>query len=76
MGAARKANTYRKITLGGLVIKAGLGELHRAVLLGLLIEGAATLSHARTVAKLRALGEAAFKDQTGDQRRPRPSRPP
>ena len=76
MDAARKADTYRKITLGGLVIKAGLGELDRAVLLGLLIEGAATLSHAPTVAKLRALGEAAFKENTGDQRCPRPPRPP
>ena len=76
MDAARKADTYRKITLGGLVIKAGLGELDRGVLLGLLSEGAATLSDAPTVAKLRALGEAAFRDQTGDQRRPRPPRPP
>ena len=76
MDAARKADTYRKITLGGLVIKAGLGELHRVVLLGLLIEGAATLSDASTVLKLRALGEAAFKDQTGDQRRSRPPRSP
>ena len=76
MDAARKADTYRKISLGGLVIKAGLVDLDRAVLLGLLIEGAATLSDAATVSKLRALGEAAFKDQTGDQRRLRPPRPP
>ena len=76
MDAARKADTYRKISLGGLVIKAGLGDADRAVLLGLLIEGAATLSNAATVANLRALGEAAFNDQTGDQRRLRPPRPP
>ena len=76
MDAARKADTYRKISLGGLVIKAGLVDLDRAVLLGLLIEGAATLSDAATVSKLRALGEAAFKVQTGDQRRTRSSRPP
>ena len=76
MDAARKAVTYRKITLGGLVIKAGLGELDSAVLLGLLFEGAATLSDVATVAKLRALGEAAYKENTGEQRRPRPPRPP
>ena len=76
MDAARKADTYRKISLGGLVIKAGLGDADRAVLLGLFIDGAAALSDASTVAKLRALGEAAFKDQTGDQRRTRSSRPP
>ena len=74
--AARKADTYRKITLGGLVIKAGLGELDRAVLLGLLIEGGALLQHSKTVTKLRAIGEAAFKEQTGDQQHSRLARPP
>ena len=52
--AARKADTYRKITLGGLVIKAGLGELDRAVLLGLLMESAALLQHPETVPRQRA----------------------
>ena len=74
--AARKADTYRKITLGGLVIKAGLGELDRAVLLGLLMESGALLQHPETVTRLRAIGEAAFKEQTGEPRTPRPARPP
>ena len=74
--AARKADTYRKITLGGLVIKAGLGELDRAVLLGLLMESAAILDHPETVTRLRAIGEAAFKDHTRDQQHTRPVRPP
>ena len=74
--AARKADTYRKITLGGLVIKAGLGELDRAALLGLLMESGALLQLPETVTKLRAIGEAAFKDQTGDQQHSRPARPP
>ena len=74
--AARKADTYRKILLGGLVIKAGLGELDRAVLLGLLIEGGALLQHPETVTKLRAIGDAAFKEQTGDKQHTRPVRPP
>ena len=34
----RKADTRHKIELGGLVIKAGLGDLDKAVILGLLIE--------------------------------------
>ena len=58
MDTARKADTYRKITLGGLVIKAGLGELHRVVLLGLLIEGAATLSDASTDRKSTRLNSS------------------
>ena len=74
--AARKADTYRKITLGGLVIKAGLGELDRAVLLGLLMESGALLQHPETVTRLRAIGETAFKEQTGDQQHTRPVRPP
>jgi hypothetical protein len=35
--SARKLQTRRKIQLGGLVIKAGLGELDDATLLGLLL---------------------------------------
>ncbi len=34
---ARKADTRRKIELGGLVILSGLGDLDRAAILGLLI---------------------------------------
>lgn len=33
----RKADTRRKIDLGGLVIKAGMGEFDKAVVLGALI---------------------------------------
>ncbi len=36
----RKAETRRKIQLGGLIIKAGLEELPTAVLLGLLSDAA------------------------------------
>ena len=62
--AARKADAYRKIQLGGLVIKAGLGDLDKATLLGLLIEGATTVQDGPQVARLRALGLAAFKEKT------------
>ncbi len=40
----RKADARRKIQLGGLIIKAGLDEEPAAVLLGLLLEAAGTLS--------------------------------
>ncbi|MFN7102157.1 MAG: conjugal transfer protein TraD [Pseudorhizobium sp.] len=36
----RKEDTRRKIELGGLVIKAGLSELDRAVILGALLDAA------------------------------------
>lgn len=35
----RRAHAYRKIQLGGLIVKAGLADLPSNVLLGLLIEG-------------------------------------
>lgn len=36
----RKEDTRRKIELGGLVIKAGLSELDRAVIFGALLDAA------------------------------------
>ena len=41
---ARKADTRNKIQLGGLIVKAGLGDEPAAVLLGLLLAAARTLS--------------------------------
>jgi hypothetical protein len=41
---ARKADTRRKIQLGGLIVKAGLAEEEAAVLLGLLLAAAKALS--------------------------------
>lgn len=41
---ARKADTRRKIQLGGLIVKAGLDEESAAVLLGLLLEAAQKLA--------------------------------
>ena len=41
---ARKADTRNKIQLGGLIVKAGLAREPAAVLLGLLLEAAKTLS--------------------------------
>ena len=43
-GNERKADTRRKIQLGGLVIKAGLAAEDAAVLLGMLASGAKVLN--------------------------------
>ena len=71
--AARKADTFRKIQLGGLVIKAGLAAHEPAVILGALIEALQRLhsdpSHA---ARMKALGDACFRQgqgRTQDQER-------
>jgi hypothetical protein len=42
--AARKADTRRKIQLGGLIIKAGFASEESAVLLGMLMAGAMVLN--------------------------------
>ena len=59
---ARKADAYRKITLGGLVIKAGLGDLDAATLLGLLVDGAKRLADANEAARLHQIGDAKFRE--------------
>jgi hypothetical protein len=41
--AERKADTRRKIQLGGLIVKAGLAAEEPAVLLGMLTAGASVL---------------------------------
>ncbi len=61
----RKADTRRKIQLGGLIIKAGLHEESSAVILGLLLEASETLiSDLGLDAKLtwQIKGELAFKE--------------
>ena len=65
---ARKADAYRKIALGGLVIKAGLGDQDKALLLGILLDAAHRITDAAEAKRLHALGEAAFKDHRHDQR--------
>jgi hypothetical protein len=58
---ARKKDTREKIQLGGLIAKAGLRYEKRALLLGLLIDGASRMradESERT--RLLAIGERAF----------------
>ena len=59
--AARKADTYRKIQLGGLVIKAGMAEQPPAVILGALIEALQQMqSDPSRIARYKAIGDANF----------------
>ena len=63
---SRKADTYRKIQLGGLVIKSGLSAHDPAVILGALID-ALQLIHSdpgRTT-RYKALGDACFRQGQG-----------
>ncbi|MGE0854137.1 MAG: conjugal transfer protein TraD [Hyphomicrobiaceae bacterium] len=67
--AARKADTYRKIQLGGLVIKSGMAEHEPAVILGALIEALQQLqSDANHAARYKALGDASFRQRQGQER--------
>ncbi|MGI2036367.1 conjugal transfer protein TraD [Rhizobium panacihumi] len=65
----RKKDTREKIQLGGLVVKAGLREMNKAVLLGWLGELAERLkSDPGEWARLEAIGKKGFEDdgQKGD----------
>ncbi|NGM38061.1 MULTISPECIES: conjugal transfer protein TraD [Methylobacterium] len=57
----RRADAYRKIQLGGLVIKAGLAELPSNVLLGLLIEGRERMRDPDIVEQFARRGDKEFK---------------
>ena len=58
---ARKKDTREKIQLGGLIAKAGLRYEKRALLLGLLIDGASRISGDEPErSRLMAIGEKAF----------------
>jgi len=62
----RRRNTSRKIELGGLVLKAGLGDEDPAVILGLLIETARVLrsQHGHLLrARLKEAGDNALADE-------------
>ena len=59
----RKKDTREKIQLGGLVVKAGLREMNKAVLLGWLCELAKRLnSDPCEWARLEAIGRQGFED--------------
>lgn len=57
---SRKRDAREKIELGGLVVKAGLREADRAVLLGAMIELSRQSDNQSEWSRLRAIGRAAF----------------
>lgn len=58
---ARKQDTHQKIQLGGLVVKAGLREADKAVILGALIKLAKDIENGSANIELyRANGDLAF----------------
>ncbi|WP_157016846.1 conjugal transfer protein TraD [Mesorhizobium xinjiangense] len=58
---ARRKDAREKIQLGGLIAKAGLRYEKRALLLGLLIDGASRIrADERERARLLTIGEKAF----------------
>lgn len=60
---ARKKDTREKIQLGGLIAKAGLRYEKRALLLGLLIDGASRIrADEKERGRLLAIGMEAFAD--------------
>ena len=59
----RKRDTREKIQLGGLIVKAGLRYEKRALLLGLLLDGAGRIRvDAAERERLIAIGTKAFAD--------------
>lgn len=59
----RKKDTREKIQLGGLIVKAGLRYEKRALLLGLLLDGAGRIrTDAGERERLLAIGTKAFAD--------------
>jgi hypothetical protein len=59
--AQRKADTYRKILLGGLVIKAGVGDADKAVILGALLDAKARCDRDPAEReRLKTLGDREF----------------
>jgi len=59
---ARKKDTREKIQLGGLIVKAGLRNEDRAVILGALLDAVARLGDAAERARLKAIGKAMFEN--------------
>lgn len=60
----RKKDAREKIQLGGLIVKAGLRETDKAILLGILMDASNRLGDMNERDRWRAIGKAAFKDDT------------
>ncbi len=61
---SRKKDTREKIQLGGLIVKAGLRETDKAILLGILMDAASRIGDKNERDRWRAIGKAAFEEYT------------
>lgn len=66
--AERKARTRRIIELGGLVELAGLADLDRGAVLGLLLEAAKRASDAETLATAKRTGDALLASRESERK--------
>ena len=64
--AERKRDAHEKIQLGGVVIKAGLRTVDKAVLLGALLEVAALDPGSDRYQRLKEKGHEAFQREAGE----------
>lgn len=68
MTKERKLDAHQKIQLGGLVVKAGLREVDKNIILGMLMDGVKNLSKDNAPAyreHYKKLGDKAFRE-TGE----------
>jgi hypothetical protein len=65
---ARKADARRKIGLGGIVIKAGLGSIDAMALLGLLLEHRHLITDPGEQQRFREIGRSYAADTARDAR--------
>ena len=63
MSDERRLDARQKIELGGLVVKAGLRDADRALILGALIEAAQLDPRSPEAKRLRGIGNHAFGQQ-------------
>ncbi len=57
---ARRKDAHEKISLGGLIVKAGLREADKAFILGVLLDAASRLSDGDYRARMTDLGRRNF----------------
>ncbi|MEP9356338.1 MULTISPECIES: conjugal transfer protein TraD [unclassified Xanthobacter] len=66
MTEARRRDARQTFLLGGLVVRAGLGEADRAFLLGALIEARRIAPGSDEHERLKAIGQDAFRQRPAD----------
>jgi len=67
MTNARKSDTHQKIQLGGLVVKAGLRDADKAIILGALLELSKQIENdSPMIVQYRSAGDSAFKEDMGN----------